>query len=82
MHQFATVYLYKTLLCRPPVIRVSDKVLIPQEQHPDINFVGLLIGPRGNTLKAMEKETGAKIIIRGKGSVKEGKVGRKDGKTM
>lgn len=28
---------------------------------------------------AMERETGAKIIIRGKGSVKEGKVGRKDG---
>lgn len=36
---------------RPPVLRVSDKVLIPQEEHPDINFVGLLIGPRGNTLK-------------------------------
>lgn len=36
---------------RPPVIRVSDKVLIPQEENPDINFVGLLIGPRGNTLK-------------------------------
>ncbi|XP_055384706.1 splicing factor 1 isoform X2 [Condylostylus longicornis] len=67
---------------KPPVIRVSDKVLIPQEQHPDINFVGLLIGPRGNTLKAMEKETGAKIIIRGKGSVKEGKVGRKDGQPL
>lgn len=62
--------------------RVIDKVLIPQEQHPDINFVGLLIGPRGNTLKAMEKETGAKIIIRGKGSVKEGKVGRKDGQPL
>ena len=59
---------------RPPVIKVSDKVMIPQEQHPDINFVGLLIGPRGNTLKSMEKDTGAKIIIRGKGSVKEGKV--------
>lgn len=57
-------------------------MLIPQEQHPDINFVGLLIGPRGNTLKAMEKETGAKIIIRGKGSVKEGKVGRKDGQPL
>lgn len=67
---------------RAPVIRVSDKVLIPQEQHPDINFVGLLIGPRGNTLKAMEKDTGAKIIIRGKGSVKEGKVGRKDGQPL
>lgn len=59
---------------RPPVVKVSDKVMIPQEEHPDINFVGLLIGPRGNTLKAMEKDTGAKIIIRGKGSVKEGKV--------
>ncbi|KAL5274424.1 SF1 family protein [Megaselia abdita] len=67
---------------KPPVVRVSDKVLIPQEEHPDINFVGLLIGPRGNTLKAMEKETGAKIIIRGKGSVKEGKVGRKDGQPL
>lgn len=61
-------------LSRPPVVKVSDKVMIPQEEHPDINFVGLLIGPRGNTLKAMEKDTGAKIIIRGKGSVKEGKV--------
>jgi hypothetical protein len=38
---------------RPPVTRVSDKVLIPQEEYPDINFVGLLIGPRGNTLKGI-----------------------------
>lgn len=30
----------------------------------------------------MERETGAKIIIRGKGSVKEGKVGRKDGQPL
>ena len=30
--------------------------MIPQEEHPDINFVGLLIGPRGNTLKNLEKE--------------------------
>ncbi|XP_075544966.1 splicing factor 1-like isoform X2 [Dermacentor variabilis] len=67
---------------KPPLVRVSEKVMIPQEEHPDINFVGLLIGPRGNTLKSLEKETGAKIIIRGKGSVKEGKVGRKDGQPL
>ena len=67
---------------RAPQIKVSDKVMIPQDSHPDINFVGLLIGPRGNTLKNMEKDTGAKIIIRGKGSVKEGKVGRKDGQPL
>ncbi len=41
------------------------------------NKVGLLIGPRGNTLKKMETESLAKIAIRGKGSVKEGK-GRSD----
>ncbi|XP_005102932.1 splicing factor 1 isoform X2 [Aplysia californica] len=67
---------------KPPVVRVSDKVMIPQEEHPDINFVGLLIGPRGNTLKTLEKDTGAKIIIRGKGSVKDGKIGRKDGQPL
>jgi len=64
---------------RAPTIKVSDKVMIPQDNHPDINFMGLIIGPRGNTLKALEKETGAKIIIRGKGSVKEGKVGNNNG---
>ncbi|EFP03875.1 CRE-SFA-1 protein [Caenorhabditis remanei] len=57
-----------------PNIRLHDKVWIPQEQFPDLNFVGLLIGPRGNTLKSLEAETGAKIIIRGKGSIKEGKL--------
>ena len=36
---------------RAPQVKVSDKVMIPQDNHPDINFVGLLIGPRGNTLK-------------------------------
>ena len=38
------------------MIRVNDRVQIPQDDHPDINFVGLLIGPRGNTLKTLEKE--------------------------
>ncbi|MFT7796291.1 splicing factor 1-like [Arapaima gigas] len=64
---------------KPPASRVSDKIMIPQDEYPEINFVGLLIGPRGNTLKNIEKECNAKIMIRGKGSVKEGKVGRKDG---
>ena len=54
-------------------MKVSDKVMIPQDNHPDINFVGLLIGPRGNTLKNMEKDTGAKIIIRGKGASRKAK---------
>uniref|UniRef100_A0A0K0D1L9 peptidylprolyl isomerase n=1 Tax=Angiostrongylus cantonensis TaxID=6313 RepID=A0A0K0D1L9_ANGCA len=64
---------------RAPNIRLHDKVWIPQDNHPELNFVGLLIGPRGNTLKSLEAETGAKIIIRGKGSVKEGKLGSRLG---
>lgn len=42
----------------------------------------LSVSVRGNTLKNIEKECNAKIMIRGKGSVKEGKVGRKDGQML
>lgn len=51
------------LFSRAPTIRLHDKVWIPQENHPEINFVGLLIGPRGNTLKALEAEVFYYIII-------------------
>ncbi|KAK8962321.1 KH domain-containing protein [Platanthera guangdongensis] len=44
------------------------------KEYPGYNFIGLIIGPRGNTQKRMEKETVAKIVIRGKGSVKEGRL--------
>lgn len=63
---------------RPPVdykrpTKTQEKVYIPDKEFPEINFIGQLIGPRGNTLKSMESESGAKISIRGRGSVKEGK---------
>ncbi|KAL2108996.1 hypothetical protein VUR80DRAFT_3061 [Thermomyces stellatus] len=57
--------------------KTQEKVYVPVNDYPEINFIGLLIGPRGNTLKKMEQDSGAKIAIRGKGSVKEGK-GRSD----
>ncbi|ONH69437.1 Branchpoint-bridging protein [Cyberlindnera fabianii] len=56
----------------------TEKYFIPALDHPEINFVGLLLGPRGNTLRKMQEETGARIGIRGKGSVKEGKNTRND----
>ncbi|KAK5800508.1 hypothetical protein VI817_002720 [Penicillium citrinum] len=52
--------------------KTQEKVYVPVNDYPEINF-----SPRGNTLKKMETESGAKIAIRGKGSVKEGK-GRSD----
>lgn len=48
------------------------KLYIPIKEYPNYNFIGLVIGPRGVTQKAMEKESGSKIVIRGRGSSKEG----------
>ncbi|CAA0830729.1 splicing factor-related [Striga hermonthica] len=56
---------------RPP--KLQKKLYIPEKEYPGYNFIGLIIGPRGNTQKRMVKETGAKIVIRGKGSMKEGR---------
>mmetsp|Transcript_22971 Transcript_22971/g.29338 ORF Transcript_22971/g.29338 Transcript_22971/m.29338 type:complete len:591 (+) Transcript_22971:158-1930(+) len=52
------------------------KIPIPAKDYPGYNFIGLIIGPRGNTQKRMEKETNTKISIRGKGSVKQGRRAR------
>eukprot|EP00934_Nitzschia_sp_Nitz4_P000222 Nitzschia sp. Nitz4//scaffold174_size87051//527//2499//NITZ4_005096-RA/size87051-augustus-gene-0.49-mRNA-1//1//CDS//3329538833//222//frame0 len=60
----------------------TRKVRIPIEEHPTYNFIGLIIGPRGKTQKELEAKTGCKIAIRGRGSVKEGARGRRDGKVM
>ena len=50
--------------------RKKKKVYIPVEKHPDINFIGLLIGPGGENQRRMQQASGAKIAIRGKGSSK------------
>ena len=70
---------------RPPGFvkrKRSKKVYVPVHEHPTYNFIGLIIGPRGKTQKEMENKSGCKIAIRGKGSVKEGARGRRDGKPM
>ncbi|OZJ04483.1 hypothetical protein BZG36_02673 [Bifiguratus adelaidae] len=82
-HKLVEKALKMNPMFRPPAdykrpTKVSDKVYIPAKDMPEINFIGLLIGPRGNTLKKMEADSGAKISIRGKGSVKEGKSNRMD----
>ena len=45
---------------------------VPAKENPDVNYMGLIIGPRGSSLKKLEGDTGAKVSIRGKGSEKEG----------
>lgn len=52
--------------------RKSEKIYIPVKDYPEINFLGLLIGPKGATQKQMQDSTGAKILIRGRGASKDG----------
>ncbi|TKR82656.1 hypothetical protein L596_016346 [Steinernema carpocapsae] len=51
----------------------SRKVYFPTKKFPDFNFFGLIVGPRGMTVKELEEETGCKIMVRGKGSVLDSK---------
>ncbi|CAK8537982.1 unnamed protein product [Lathyrus sativus] len=53
---------------------IMKKILrldIPYDNHPNFNFVGRLLGPRGNSLKRVEATTGCRVYIRGKGSIKD-----------
>jgi len=56
------------------------KLAVPAERYPEYNFVGRLLGPRGATLKQLERETGCKIMIRGRGSIRKDKEGEVRGK--
>ena len=58
--------------------KTQEKIYIPVDEFPGVNFIGLLLGCRGKDLKEMEAKSGANIRIRGKGSVKEGQ-SRKEG---
>jgi KH domain len=53
--------------------RKRIKLKVPAEKYPEYNFVGRLLGPRGATLKKLERDTGCKIMIRGKGSIRKDK---------
>lgn len=52
-------------------LKLKERVLIPVKQYPRYNFVGKLLGPGGSTIKRLQEETGAKISVLGKGSMKD-----------
>lgn len=55
------------------VVQLQEKLYVPVGEHPEYNFVGRLLGPRGMTAKQLEQETGCKIMIRGRGSMRDKK---------
>lgn len=52
-------------------LKLKERVLIPSKQFPRVNFVGKLLGPQGSTIKRLQEETGAKISVLGKGSMRD-----------
>eukprot|EP01016_Furgasonia_blochmanni_P001106 TRINITY_DN10404_c0_g1_i11.p1 TRINITY_DN10404_c0_g1~~TRINITY_DN10404_c0_g1_i11.p1 ORF type:complete len:470 (+),score=110.87 TRINITY_DN10404_c0_g1_i11:911-2320(+) len=52
------------------ITKIRRKIYVPK--GTSFNYTGLIIGPRGANQKRLEEETGCKILVRGKGSQKEG----------
>ncbi|KAL0915990.1 hypothetical protein M5K25_013465 [Dendrobium thyrsiflorum] len=53
------------------IIKKTIRVDIPVDKYPNYNFVGRLLGPRGNSLKRVEASTECRVLIRGRGSIKD-----------
>ncbi|THU72180.1 hypothetical protein C4D60_Mb04t09390 [Musa balbisiana] len=53
------------------IVKKTIRVDIPIDKFPNYNFVGRLLGPRGNSLKRVEANTDCHILIRGRGSIKD-----------
>ncbi|KAL4346506.1 hypothetical protein GQ457_17G001400 [Hibiscus cannabinus] len=63
-----------------PIVKRVVRLDVPVDQYPSVrntevsskyNFVGRILGPRGNSLKRVEVVTGCRVYIRGKGSIKD-----------
>ncbi|KAK0423641.1 hypothetical protein QR680_008249 [Steinernema hermaphroditum] len=73
---FQTDFIKEALVLPDPmgeVMTITEKVFVPAKEYPDYNFVGRILGPRGMTAKQLEQETGCKIMVRGKGSMRDKK---------
>ncbi|GLT79519.1 hypothetical protein SLA2020_510040 [Shorea laevis] len=53
------------------IVKRTIRVDIPVDKYPNYNFVGRLLGPRGHSLKRVEANTECRVLIRGRGSIKD-----------
>ncbi|KAK4781502.1 hypothetical protein SAY86_015604 [Trapa natans] len=53
------------------IVKKNVRLDVPVDKYPNYNFVGRLLGPRGNSLKRVEARTDCRILIRGCGSIKD-----------
>uniref|UniRef100_A0A914DH16 K Homology domain-containing protein n=1 Tax=Acrobeloides nanus TaxID=290746 RepID=A0A914DH16_9BILA len=52
-------------------IKVTKKVLVPSFRHPKFNFVGKVLGPKGQTLQNIAKQFKCHVYILGRGSTRD-----------
>lgn len=52
-------------------IKLEEKVYVPARQFPTFNFIGKILGPRGNTLRQLQQNTQTRMSIKGRGSMRD-----------
>ncbi|XP_037949704.1 uncharacterized protein LOC119680791 isoform X1 [Teleopsis dalmanni] len=60
-------------ITRDKPVKVSVKVAVPVRDHPKFNFVGKLLGPKGNSMKRLQEDTMCKMAVLGRGSMRDRK---------
>ncbi|VDK78635.1 unnamed protein product [Litomosoides sigmodontis] len=63
------VYYLQQQKARGTFVTIHEKILIPE--NPNCKFIGRILGPRGISVKQLEAKTHCRILIRGKGSIKD-----------
>jgi splicing factor 1 len=48
-------------------LKKEKRIFLP-EDDPDVNYIGIILGPRGSTQKILENKSGCRISIRGRGT--------------
>ncbi|OZC10506.1 hypothetical protein X798_02550 [Onchocerca flexuosa] len=62
-------YMPMSFTMKGPLITIQEKIMIPE--RPDCKLIGRILGPRGISVKQLEAQTECRILIRGRGSVKD-----------
>lgn len=54
-----------------PKVNLQAKVYMPPDSTNSFNFVGRILGPDGSTAKCLQQCLGVKIMVRGRGSMRD-----------
>lgn len=54
-----------------PLFDMLPSLSLILNDFSQVNFVGKLLGPQGSTIKRLQEDTGAKISVLGKGSMRD-----------